>query len=212
QEKLVAELKKRREKAAKQLKEARAAQKDAERRCRLLEEEKEAICDDYEGRLQQQAANYEAQLMAPLPGGDEYGVATAGDGGTIAPSRPTPALSSAGTAPAAEGEVERLRALAEDLEMRRKVSARKLREVMRTSSEKEERFLIALEKEKSKADRHEEMLEDSRKERDAECERLQKNIDSLQEQLDVKAATVRHLWEKVAAIRRVKATGNEDLK
>lgn len=39
---------------AKELKEAKAAKKEAERRCRQMEEEKEAICDDYEGRLQQQ--------------------------------------------------------------------------------------------------------------------------------------------------------------
>lgn len=58
QEKLLTELKRKRDKSAKQLKEARAAQKDAEKRCRLLEEEKEAICDDYESRLQQQVRFY----------------------------------------------------------------------------------------------------------------------------------------------------------
>lgn len=42
-----------------------------------------------------------------------------------------------------------------------------------------------VEAEKQKADRFEVMLEDSRKERDAECERLQQNIDSQKEQLDV---------------------------
>lgn len=43
----------------------------------------------------------------------------------------------------------------------------------------------AVDTEKARGDRFEHMLEDSRRERDAECERLQKNIDSLQEQLDV---------------------------
>lgn len=43
----------------------------------------------------------------------------------------------------------------------------------------------AVETEKNRADRFECMLEDSRKERDAECERLQQNIDSQKEQLDV---------------------------
>lgn len=42
-----------------------------------------------------------------------------------------------------------------------------------------------MEAEKQRADRFEEMLEDSRRDRDAECERLQKNIDSQKEQLDV---------------------------
>lgn len=54
QEKLLSELKRKREKVANELKEAKAAKKEAERRCRQMEEEKEAICDDYEGRLQQQ--------------------------------------------------------------------------------------------------------------------------------------------------------------
>lgn len=54
QEKLLTELKRKREKASGELKEARAGKREAEKRCRLLEEEKEAICDDYEGRLQQQ--------------------------------------------------------------------------------------------------------------------------------------------------------------
>ncbi|CAN0379405.1 unnamed protein product [Ectocarpus sp. 12 AP-2014] len=83
---------------------------------------------------------------------------------------------------------------------------------MKKCSQNEERFLAAVETEKARADRFEEMLEDSRRERDAECERLQHNIDSQKEQLDVKVATVKHLWEKVAAIRRVKAVGSEDLK
>lgn len=42
-----------------------------------------------------------------------------------------------------------------------------------------------MENEKARADRFEVMLEDSRRERDAECERLQQNIDSQKEQLDV---------------------------
>lgn len=54
QEKLLVELKRKREKAANDLKEARAGKRDADKRCRHMEEEKEAICDDYEGRLQQQ--------------------------------------------------------------------------------------------------------------------------------------------------------------
>lgn len=54
QEKLLAEIKRKREKVSAELKEVRAGKRDAEKRCRLLEEEKEAICDDYEGRLQQQ--------------------------------------------------------------------------------------------------------------------------------------------------------------
>lgn len=44
----------------------------------------------------------------------------------------------------------------------------------------------AVETEKNRADRFECMLDDSRKERDAECERLQQNIDSQKEQLDVR--------------------------
>lgn len=48
------ELKRKREKTTAELKEARAGKREAEKRCRLMEEEKEAICDDYEGRLQQQ--------------------------------------------------------------------------------------------------------------------------------------------------------------
>lgn len=46
-----------------------------------------------------------------------------------------------------------------------------------------------VETEKLRAERLEEMLEDSRRERDAECERLQQNIDSQKEQLDVSAST-----------------------
>lgn len=42
-----------------------------------------------------------------------------------------------------------------------------------------------METEKQRADRFEAMLDDSRKERDSECERLQQNIDSQKEQLDV---------------------------
>ncbi|CAN0140978.1 unnamed protein product, partial [Ectocarpus fasciculatus] len=97
-------------------------------------------------------------------------------------------------------------------ESSRKTTARRLRDIMKKCSQNEERFLAAVETEKARADRFEEMLEDSRRERDAECERLQHNIDSQKEQLDVKVATVKHLWEKVAAIRRVKAVGSEDLK
>ena len=44
--------------------------------------------------------------------------------------------------------------------------------------------------EKARADRFEGMLEDSRAERDAECERLQQNIDSLKEQLDVSVGRI----------------------
>lgn len=49
-------------------------------------------------------------------------------------------------------------------------------------------FFRAVEMEKARADRFEGMLEDSRSERDAECERLTQNIDSLKEQLDVSVA------------------------
>ena len=48
------ELKRKREKTTAELKEARAGKREADKRCRLMEEEKETICDDYEGRLQQQ--------------------------------------------------------------------------------------------------------------------------------------------------------------
>lgn len=48
------ELKRKREKAAGELKETRAAKRVAEKRCRELEEEREAMADDYEGRLRQQ--------------------------------------------------------------------------------------------------------------------------------------------------------------
>lgn len=54
QEKLLVELKRKREKSTAELKEARAGKREADKRCRLMEEEKKAICDDYEGRLQQQ--------------------------------------------------------------------------------------------------------------------------------------------------------------
>ena len=40
--------------------------------------------------------------------------------------------------------------------------------------------------EKERADHLEVLLEGSREDRDAECERLQRNIDSLKEQLDVR--------------------------
>lgn len=58
QEKLLVELKRKREKTRAELKDARAGKRDADKRCRLMEEEKEAICDDYEGRLQQQVQQY----------------------------------------------------------------------------------------------------------------------------------------------------------
>ncbi|CAN0353765.1 unnamed protein product, partial [Ectocarpus sp. 12 AP-2014] len=143
------------------------------------------------------AANYEAQLTA-LPKMEGDGDETAG--AVVA------------TSGGAETEVARLKSTIEDLESSRKTTARRLRDIMKKCSQNEERFLAAVETEKARADRFEEMLEDSRRERDAECERLQHNIDSQKEQLDVKVATVKHLWEKVAAIRRVKAVGSEDLK
>ena len=40
--------------------------------------------------------------------------------------------------------------------------------------------------EKQRADRLEGVLEESRKDRDAECERLRQNMDSVKEQLDVR--------------------------
>lgn len=54
QEKLLVELKRKREKTTAELKEARAGKREADKRCRVIEGEKEAICDDYESRLQQQ--------------------------------------------------------------------------------------------------------------------------------------------------------------
>ncbi|CAM9510853.1 unnamed protein product, partial [Scytosiphon promiscuus] len=175
-EKLLVELKKKHDKTAKTLKEAKAAKKEAERRCRLLEQEREAICDDYEGRLQQQASNYEAQLSG-LPAAQVEG------------------------APA-EGADNRLQGRVEGIDADRKATSKRLRAVVKQFTEKEERLLSSIDYEKNRADQSEEKLEACRTERDAECERLQKNIDSLKEQLDVKAATVKHLWEKVAAIRR----------
>lgn len=56
QEKFVSELKRKREKASLALKEVKKGQRDAEKRCRDLEEEREAIAEDYEGRLQQQVS------------------------------------------------------------------------------------------------------------------------------------------------------------
>ena len=50
----MAELKRKREKAAGELKDVKQAKKAAERRCREMEAEREAIADDYESRLQQQ--------------------------------------------------------------------------------------------------------------------------------------------------------------
>lgn len=68
QEKYVAELKRKREKTAAELKDTRDAQREAEKRCRELEEANEAMADDYEGRLQQQVGTQDGLgiwLMAP---------------------------------------------------------------------------------------------------------------------------------------------------
>ena len=54
QENFVAELKRKREKAAGELKAVKLAKREAERRCSEMEAEREAITDDYESRLQQQ--------------------------------------------------------------------------------------------------------------------------------------------------------------
>lgn len=47
-------------------------------------------------------------------------------------------------------------------------------------------MIRALDNERERADRLDRMLEDSRRERDADWERLHQNMDSLKEQLDVR--------------------------
>lgn len=54
QEKFVEQIKRKREKASVEMKELKAALRDAEKHCRELEDQREAIVEDYEGRLQQQ--------------------------------------------------------------------------------------------------------------------------------------------------------------
>lgn len=58
QAKFLVDVKNRREKAAAQLWLARTERRDAERRCRDLDEEREAMAEDYENRLHKQVRHY----------------------------------------------------------------------------------------------------------------------------------------------------------